>query len=389
MLGVRHSRDPAAAERLAILLRRPLDGPGLARLALEHGVLPLLQRHLAALGDGIVPAAIERLLAAEARRCAWRNLQLVGELVEILELFAAHGIEALPYKGPVLAEYVYGGVRRRPFADLDLLLRRRDVLPAKELLLARGFRPDYQLAAAAESAFLASDCELGFSREGEVRVELHWRVLPYRFRRQPGFEELWRRAGTATLAGRRVPALSLEDLFVVLCLHAAKHVWGSLLWLCDLSELLRRQGGEVDWEEAARRAARLGVERRVLVTLLLLRDLLAVEIPPGWARRLAADPAAPRLAAELVGRIVPRPQEPLDLWQHNRLQLRLMERFRDRAHFVRCAFSGKLRPTARDRAWLPLPRPLHCLYAFSRPVRLLREYGFRPLRDLLRGLLGR
>ncbi len=387
LLGLRVARDPAAGQRLAALFQAPLDGSELVRLALEHGVLPLFRRNLQALG-GIVPAPVESLLAENARRLAWRGLQLTGVLVELVELFAARGIAALPYKGPVLAAGAYGGVERRQFGDLDLLLDRRDVPRAKELLLGRGYRPQYQLDAAQERAYLASRYAYSFGKEeGRLWVELHWRVLPRHFRLDVTFDELWDRAGTEILAGREVQALSLEDHFIFLCLHAAKHHWELLLWLCDVAELLDRRRDEMDWPEVLRRAGRWGAERRVLVTLILARQVLAIEIPAPLAERIAAQPAA-RRAAETVPAILPRAPDRPDRFGVDRLQLRLMERFRDRAYFLRPYLRRRLQPTARDRAWLPLPRPLGFLHAVLRPIRLLVDHGLRPLRGLLRGLLG-
>ncbi len=388
LLGLRSARDPAAIPRLAALFQGPFDGAGLVRLALEHGVLPLLQRNLEALGE-LVPAPVARLLAENARRCAWRGLQLTGELVELLELFAARGIQALPYKGPALAAGAYGGVDRRQFGDLDLLLDRRDVLRAKEVLSDRGYRPQRQLDAAQERAYLAKRYAYSFGREEDrMWVELHWRVLPRHFRPRLDFDVLWRRAGKETIGGRQVRAPSLEDHLLVLCLHAAKHRWQLLLWLCDVAELLDRRRAELDWRQIARRARRQGAERRLLVTLLLAREHLAVEIPDRLTARIAADPAA-RRAAESVGCIVPRTPEATDRFGVDRLQLGLLERFRDRACFLSPYLRRRLRPTARDRAWLPLPRPLRFLQVLVRPIRLLWDHGLRPLASLLRGFQGR
>ncbi len=386
LLAARAGRDPAAAARLAALFEGPLDGAELVQLALEHGMLPLVQRNLRALDR--VPAAVEGLLADNARRCAWRSLQLAGELVELLDLFAAHGISALPYKGPVLAASAYGGVERRQFGDLDLLLERCAVPRAKELLIDRGFHPEHRFDAAQEQAHLAHGYVYCFVKEeGKLRIELHWRVLPRRFRLDLDFAGLWRRAGTATLAGREVPALALEDHFILICVHAAKHRWELLLWLCDAAELLERRRDQVDWRSVALRARRWGAERRVLVTLILARELLAARVPEPLAERIAADPAA-RRAAESVGPIVPRAPVPPMRHGIDRQQLQLMERLRHRLHFLRPYLLRRLRPTARDRAWLPLPERLRFLHVLLRPLRVLVDHGLRPYRYLLRALRG-
>ena len=49
----------------------------------------------------------------------------------------------------------------------------------------------------------------------------------------------------ATVAGVEVKLLSAEDLFLLLALHAAKHVWEKLIWICDLARI--SQLPTLDW----------------------------------------------------------------------------------------------------------------------------------------------
>jgi Uncharacterised nucleotidyltransferase len=70
---------------------------------------------------------------------ALRNVFLAGTLLKLLRLLEAHGIAALPYKGPVLAALAYGNVAFRQFGDLDLLVRPQDADRAKALLWAQGY----------------------------------------------------------------------------------------------------------------------------------------------------------------------------------------------------------------------------------------------------------
>ena len=56
---------------------------------------------------------------ANAHRALWLTL----ELLNIHRHLQTRGLEVLPYKGPVLAETLYGNVAMRQFSDLDLLIR--------------------------------------------------------------------------------------------------------------------------------------------------------------------------------------------------------------------------------------------------------------------------
>ena len=55
------------------------------------------------------------------------NLKQTKELTRILELFSENDIEAIPYKGVVLAHEAYGSVGARVFSDIDLMVSEKDL----------------------------------------------------------------------------------------------------------------------------------------------------------------------------------------------------------------------------------------------------------------------
>jgi len=66
------------------------------------------------------------------------NVFLTNKLFEILNLFKENDILALPFKGPVLAESVYGDISLRKFVDLDILVHKRIGYGVKSFLLTNG-----------------------------------------------------------------------------------------------------------------------------------------------------------------------------------------------------------------------------------------------------------
>ena len=69
-------------------------------------------------------------------------------LLKILELCETHHIDAVSYKGPILAQSIYGSLALRYFGDIDLLVHQRDVKALKDLLLDAGYRLPLDLTAA-------------------------------------------------------------------------------------------------------------------------------------------------------------------------------------------------------------------------------------------------
>jgi hypothetical protein len=164
----------AGAEPLSPLWREGIDWPRLLRLALRHRVMPLLYRGLQATGpDAVLRAALDEL-RSHFHANAQRNLFLAGTLRTLLRLLEAHGIPAIPFKGPVLAVAVYGKLALRQFGDLDLLVRTQDASRARDLLLTQGYR---WWDGRPRTLFprLRKVYEL-VSADGQVLVELHWAI---------------------------------------------------------------------------------------------------------------------------------------------------------------------------------------------------------------------
>ena len=51
-----------------------------------------------------------------------RALAMTAELVHVLDLFGQAAIPVFTFKGPALAQQLYGGLARREYVDIDLLV---------------------------------------------------------------------------------------------------------------------------------------------------------------------------------------------------------------------------------------------------------------------------
>src|SRR5215831_18409438 len=146
----------------------------LLEFAQQHGVRPLLHRSLRSVCWDSVPRAIRLELERSTRANIERNLSLTGELFRLLEAFQRAGISIAAFKGPVLADTVYGDLSLREFSDLDVLIRKGDLLKAEELLLSCGYRaqiPDRDYRA----AFLSYQGQYAFCHvQAGNWLDLHW-----------------------------------------------------------------------------------------------------------------------------------------------------------------------------------------------------------------------
>ena len=206
------------------LVRQVDDWERLFRVASRHGIAPLVCHILNQIDASEIPASGLARRQAATRRQAMRSAQITGALVELLDLLEANRIPAVPFKGPVLAFLLYGDAKCRESADLDVLISARDVLRAKDVMVAHGYRTDCPTDPAAQAAYLRVRYELHFvSPDGPCPVELHQAFLPPFNQLAYDYDALWQRLERIRLYDRDVLVLPPEDLLLALCAHSTKH----------------------------------------------------------------------------------------------------------------------------------------------------------------------
>ncbi len=269
------------------------------QLADRHGLQPLLHWHLNAVCPEAVPELQRQHLRSAFQRVSALNILLTHELKKLLALFAGNNVQAVPYKGPALALQLYGNVALRQFSDLDILVHPRDVLLARDLLLAEGYSPLPPLTEGQQAVLLRTQSNLPFTRESKrMIVELHWTVSAPNFARPFETDDFWARLVDGELEATKIKLPAPEDLLLALCIHGSKHLWERLAWIADIAGLIESQPS-LNWNELVNRARVTGSERMLFLGLRLASELLNANVPGevkaaeqadsqllGWRRRL-------------------------------------------------------------------------------------------------------
>ncbi len=351
--------------RIQQILRHGVDWERLVPLAHHHGLVPPLYRRLCAEMDATHSLGLEAL-RREDQSNTHRALWLTVELLHICRHLQARGLEVLPYKGPVLAEVLYGNVALRQFSDLDLLIRSDDLPRIKVALAELGYAPGLRLAQAAERDYLKSGYEYTFDgARGRNLLEIKWQVLPRFY--AIGFDvgDFFHRAAVVTIEGQKLQTLCDPDLMLVLCVHAAKHCWRQISWLSDIVQLARSRA--LDWVALRSEAERLGIARIVTLTFMLAHELLGAECPVQLEAE--KDLANEGLTRRILKMIVADVEFDPETIAYFRLMTELRERRRDRVSFWWRLF---VTPGAGEWSVVQLPRSLFPLY---RAVRVFRLVG--------------
>ena len=361
----------AHLQRFERRLAKKLDWERLLRLASSHGVVPRVYRALAA-SSGMAPARLFEALRFHAQRNVRQCLLFTDELFHILEHFKSRDIEALAYKGPVLAQLLYGDATGRQFGDLDFLIRKSDVSRARTALVELGYRPALALSSRKERDYLASGYEYSFSSSrGRNIVELQWQVLPRFYSINFDIDAIFERSMAAKLDGRCLPTPCAEDLFLLLCVHAAKHCWTQLCLLTDLHQLA--SSPSLDWNRVWQGASERGIQRIVAVNLLLANQFLGTSIPLGIENATPGS-AAFRLAQEVAGMLAAGHTYGAESFSYFILMMRLREKWKVRVQFL---WQLTFTPSVGEWSAISLPATLFPMYRLVRLFRLLRRFASR------------
>lgn len=314
--------DAAAIRELDNLVREPTDWPRVLQLAIPHGTLPLMARNLRTFAGDSLPPGLLPQLEKYADRIRARNERAPGELIGILDQLGRSGVDAVPFKGPILQATYYAGEPVREFADMDLMVRPEDVARSIEVLQLMGYHTDRPHLARRLDSFLRKGDAIEFRREGRIAVDLHWRFSSagFDFRLSPDVAR--RSLRTAALGGHQVSVYDARTTLMILCAHQAKHRWRRLNWLCDIAALIE-SCRDLDWSGALDDARENGCERIVLTTVALTGLLLGANLPAAVIGRLEQEPEARRLAENLAGRMFDSKQPPRWLY----IQMREGNRF--------------------------------------------------------------
>lgn len=280
------------------------------------------------------------------RRAFFHGQLLRARAKDALALFADAGIATLALKGGALLRYYAGNPALRPMNDFDVLVPRERAVDAIRVLLDHGWRSALPWPELLPEAYHSA----GFSSRDGLDFDLHWHVVPSHDD-PAALADVWTAAVPAGADGATTLALGAEDLFVVVCAHAAH--WSpiaSVRWVADALAILRAEGAAFDWTRVGALAARWHVVPHLVDTLGYLRDRWRVDVPALVFARLASEEVSvvDRRAYAVLGRKPGSADYLARPWHRYRLRSRDRNAMAALPGFVRYLKITLGKPTARD-----------------------------------------
>ena len=239
-----------------------------------------------------------------------RQEALVRELMAIAKVFAAAGQEFILLKGAYLATRFFGGIERRPFFDLDLLVSRDNLPEAQRLLRDRGYsRKSAVLINEALTTYFTHAFD--FAKPG-VAVDLHW-ALSANAAHRLDYNAIWRERQNCVLNNQNFLVLSDEYELVFNLISIFKDLErgaARLRSFVDLYFILGALESKLDWDsfvENRRREKILTISVNVLSLFLDLFDCRerfpsvaqVVDCEQALVKRVSAQDSAALLEASI------------------------------------------------------------------------------------------
>ena len=216
--------------RFRELLRKGTDHRSLTALAATHGVRPALLDCLGEISWETVPETGKAALERFRQHHLTRTLTLAGELHRLATALSARSIPFVSFKGPTLALALYGGLARREYNDLDVIVPVQHVDQAETVIASLGYT-SLQGDRRFRRTFLASQRQYAFTRPDDgAAIDLHWDFSGAHTPFPLATTGLWDDPPLLPIGDRAIPVLSTADLALLLAGHGTKEGWTMLKW---------------------------------------------------------------------------------------------------------------------------------------------------------------
>lgn len=224
-----------------------------------------------------------------------RNLLVIGALRQVLATFQAAGIHCIILKGIALAERVYPNIAMRGMSDVDILVRKADLLKVDGRLSSLGYTSQDSTATLAihnPAGYLAS-LEYRKHEPGPLSVHVHWHPVNTSipaaiFANRIDTDRLSERAMASVVADSQAWILSPEHLIIYLCEHALRigHSFDRLILVCDIFYAIKAFGDTIDWDFLVEESRRFNLSRFVYHGLSIVTYHTSLNIPEACMTKL-------------------------------------------------------------------------------------------------------
>lgn len=325
-------------EKINQIINSGVDWNSLLKIATPNKVITLFYHNLISINKQIFPQTLNNNLKKYLSSNNIKNKILTQELIRLINLLKNQNIQAIPFKGPILAVSAYGNLALRQFTDIDILIKKKDILQARELLIKEGYKNKENLTEAQEIAQLESRYVKAYtysSPNNGVEVEIHWKLrADYTFF-PINYQQLWQEKTSICLENHHISSLSPEDEFLYLCVHGCGDRWKNLAQICDLAAYIFSHE-KLNWTKLLAKAKQVNCQTRLLFSLALAQNLLGIELPSFMQEKIVKNSQISWLNKWAVKNLFSQSEKQDDgsFVDQAIFDLKLLDRFQDQVQYI-------------------------------------------------------
>jgi len=210
-----------------------------------------------------------------------RSMQQLTVLNKIINSLKELGIEAIPIKGPVLSQQLYGSIGARHFSDLDVLVPGVEISQIIENLETLGFSlkfPKPNTSVRQWKYYTRHKKHFGLYHEKNgVMLELHTSIDNPVLLNSNDVSHFLKKLEKWKVGGTIFHSMTNTYTFLYLTLHGGVHQYRRLFWLRDVAEAMNRW--DIDHRDVLAISKKMGIEHILGVSLLLSKEYFNSDIP--------------------------------------------------------------------------------------------------------------
>lgn len=215
-----------------------------------------------------------RKLKAQSSRFQTHSLQIIKEVHLINKLFINAGLNPIYLKG-VAIQKEYKDISLRPMVDIDILLKKEEILLAYEILHKNNFlskKEDKFLNKSNINDFCSSyHHHIHVISKNNISIELHHRLTPLRsFKDCPITRSFFDGCRTIDYYGEKILTPSIENIIVhLLCHFSINSSFNKLLiTLVDIRTINKNY--EINWQEILSKYTNKKIRKSICLSLELI-----------------------------------------------------------------------------------------------------------------------
>lgn len=247
-----------------------IDFHKIKSLAFSNGVASLIYRNLESLNS--VPENIIQSFRNAYLLTIKNNVLNSREMIRILTLLGKNNINAVPLKGSIASDMIFGDPGLYPSSDIDILVHLADMDKTKRILAEAGY---FKTEGINERDLISSHYHLIFQKEKHT-VEVHWNLVKRYFDVNPEF--WWEDMHSTVYEGIELSMLSHERYLMYTIFRLFDHGFRPLKFFVLILAIINKYKNDIDWQKLFFFSKQYKMERLIFFTLRLLKEMFDMDI---------------------------------------------------------------------------------------------------------------